>query len=228
MPMSRIIIRVGGSVIASPVNPDLINKYIDLIRQVKLQGHEIAVIVGGGTLAREFINTAKTLNLPSLAQDRIAISVSRLYAQLFLEKLGDLCCDKVATTLDEAADYFSEGKIVIMGGLKPGYTTDTVGALVAERLGAELLLKGTDQDGVYTQDPRKYPNATKLNQLTFDHLTQILECNEHKVGIHQIIDPIAIDILKRNNIKVIIFNGFNPENLLIAAENKPVGTTITN
>jgi uridylate kinase len=108
-------------------------KYADLIRQIKLQGHDIAVIIGGGTLAREFIKIAKNLDLEPDAQDRIAISVSRLYAQLFMEKLGALGCGKVATTLDEAAECFSQGKIVVMGGLKPGHTTDTVGALVAER-----------------------------------------------------------------------------------------------
>jgi uridylate kinase len=226
--MTRLVIRIGGSVVASPVNIDLMSKYADLIRQIKLQGHEIAVILGGGYLAREFIGFAKNLNLEPAAQDRIAISVSRLYAQLFMEKLGDLGCGKVATTLDEAAECFSQGKIVVMGGLKPGHTTDTVGALVAERLAADLLVKGTDQEGVYTKDPRKFPNdAVKLDMLSFDDLSQVLECSEHKVGIHQVLDSMAIDILKRNHVKLVIFNGFKPENLLLAADGKPVGTMIS-
>jgi len=227
MPMTRIIIRIGGSVIASPVNTELIDKYIDLIKQIKQQGHEIAVIVGGGTLAREFINIAKNLNLEPTAQDRIAIAVSRLYAQLFTEKLDTQSYGKVATTLDEASEGFSQGKIVIMGGLKPGHTTDTVGALVAERLNADLMVKGTDQEGVYTKDPRKFLNATKIDHMTFDDLTQTLEYSEHKVGIHQVIDSMAIEILKRNHVKLIVFNGFKPENLLAAANGKNIGTTIT-
>ncbi|MDR2700444.1 MAG: UMP kinase [Nitrososphaerota archaeon] len=224
--MTRIVIRIGGSVIASPVNIDLMNKYVQLIKQIKIQGHEIAVILGGGTLAREFINIAKNLNLEPTAQDRIAISVSRLYAQLFMEKLGDLGCGKVATTLDEAAECFSQKKVVVMGGLKPGHTTDTVGALVAERLNADLLVKGTNQDGVYTKDPRKFSDAVKLDKLTFDDLTHVLEHSEHKVGIHQIIDHMAIDILKRNHLKLIVFNGFKPENLLLAADGQNIGTVI--
>jgi uridylate kinase len=202
------------------------NKYVQLIKQIKIQGHEIAVILGGGTLAREFINIAKNLNLEPTAQDRIAISVSRLYAQLFMEKLGDLGCGKVATTLDEAAECFSQKKVVVMGGLKPGHTTDTVGALVAERLNADLLVKGTNQDGVYTKDPRKFSDAVKLDKLTFDDLTHVLEHSEHKVGIHQIIDHMAIDILKRNHLKLIVFNGFKPENLLLAADGQNIGTVI--
>jgi uridylate kinase len=204
----------------------MMNKYANLIGQIKLQGHELAVILGGGTLAREFIQIAKNLNLESDAQDRIAISVSRLYAQLFMEKLGNLGCDKVATTLDEVAECFAQGKIVVMGGLKPGHTTDTVGALVAERLHADLLIKGTDQEGVYTKDPRKFSDAIKLDEMTFDELTNVLEHSEHKVGVHQIVDHMAIDVLKRNHLKLIIFNGFKPENLIIAANGQNVGTLI--
>jgi uridylate kinase len=224
--LTCIVIRIGGSVIASPVNTDVINKYANLIGQIRLQGHEIAVVLGGGTLAREFISIAKNLNLELDAQDRIAISVSRLCAQLFMEKLGNLACGKVATTLDEAADCFAQGKIVVMGGLKPGHTTDTVGALVAERLKADLLIKGTDQEGIYTKDPRKFPDAIKLNEITFDDLTHVLEHSEHKVGVHQIIDHMAIDILKRNQVKLIVFNGFKPEHLLLAANGQNVGTLI--
>jgi uridylate kinase len=225
--MTRLVVRIGGSVVASPVNTDLMGKYADLIRQIKLQGHEVAVILGGGTLAREFIGIAKNLALEPAAQDRIAISVSRLYAQLFMEKLGDLGCGKVSITLDEAAECFSQGKIVVMGGLKPGHTTDTVGALVAERLNADLLVKGTDQEGVYTKDPRKFSDAVKLDKMTFDDLSRVLEHGEHKVGIHQVIDPMAVEVLKRCSMKVIVFNGFKPENLMLAAEGKNVGTLIT-
>lgn len=225
--MTRLVVRIGGSVVASPVNTDLMGKYADLIRQIKLAGHEVAVILGGGTLAREFIGIARNLNLEHDAQDRIAISVSRLYAQLFMEKLGDLGCGKVAISLDEAAECFSQGKIVVMGGLKPGHTTDTVGALVAERLDADLLVKGTDQEGVYTKDPRKFPDAIKLEKMTFDDLSRVLEHGEHKVGIHQVIDPMAVEVLKRSHMKVIVFNGFKPENLLVAADGKNVGTVIS-
>jgi len=114
-----------------------------------------------------------------------------------------------------------------MGGLKPGHTTDTVGALVAERLNADLLVKGTDQDGVYTKDPRKFSDAVKLDEITFDDLMRVLEHSEHRVGIHQIIDPITIDVLKRNHLKLIVFNGFKPENLLLAVNGQNVGTLIS-
>ena len=222
----RLVVRLGGSVVASPVNIELMAKYADLINMVKAQGHEIAVVVGGGALAREFIKIAKDLGLEMQGQDEIAISVSRLYAQLFLKRLGKAGCSKVAITLDEAAQCFSERKIVVMGGLKPGITTDAVAALVAERLKANLLVKGTDQEGVYDKDPRNNSDAVKMDNLTFEDLPKIFGDSIHRAGIHQIIDPEAIKVLKRHRVKLIVVNGFKPENILSAVNGEKVGTVI--
>jgi uridylate kinase len=223
----RVVVRIGGSVVASPVNTELMSKYADLLRALKEQGHEVAVVVGGGSLAREFIAIAKNLGLEEQAQDEIAISVSRLFAQLFLKKLGDISGRKVALTLDDVAECLSEGKIVVMGGLKPGITTDAVAALVAERINAKLLVKGTDQDGVYDKDPRKHADAVRLDRLSFDDLPRIFEESKHKAGMHQIIDPVAVKILKRERIKLIVVNGFKPENVLAAVNGESVGTVVT-
>jgi uridylate kinase len=223
----RLVVRIGGSVVASPVNTDLMGKYADLIVTISKQGHEVAVVLGGGALAREFILIAKSLGLDMVAQDEIAISCSRLFAQLFLKKLGEEGCSKVAVTLDEAAECLSEGKIVVMGGLKPGITTDAVAALVAERIDAELLVKGTDQDGVYDKDPRKHSDAVMLDRLSIDDLSKVFGESVHKAGIHQIIDPEAIKVLKRKRLKLVVVNGFKPENILAALKGENVGTVIS-
>ena len=223
----RLVVRIGGSVVASPPNTVLIGKYADLIKAVKAQGHEVAVVVGGGSLAREFIKIARDLGLEMQAQDEIAISCSRLFAQLFLKRLGEAGCSKVAVTIEEAAKCLEEGKILVMGGLKPGITTDTVAALVAERVGADFMVKGTDQEGIYNKDPRKHPDALKLDCLSFEDLPKIFEENVHKAGIHQIVDPEAIKVLKRHRVKLVVFNGFKPENLLAAVKGEKVGTIIS-
>jgi uridylate kinase len=223
----RVVLRIGGSVVASPINTELMSKYAEMVRTLKKRGHEVAVVVGGGSLAREFIAVAKKLGLNEQAQDEVAISVSRLFAQLFLKKLGDMSCSKVALTLDDAAECLSEGKIMVMGGLKPGITTDAVAALVAERVKADLLVKGTDQDGVYDKDPRKHANAVKLDRLSFDDLPKLFEENQHKAGMHQIIDPEAVKVLKRERVKLVVVNGFKPENVLAAVDGERVGTVVT-
>jgi uridylate kinase len=222
----RIVLRIGGSVVASPVNTELMSKYADLLKTLKKQGHEVAVVVGGGSLAREFIAIAKKLGLDEQAQDEIAISVSRLFAQLFLEKLGEMSGRKVALTLDDAAKFLNEGKIVLMGGLKPGITTDAVAALVAERVKADLLVKGTDQDGVYNKDPRKHADAVKLDHLSFDDLSSVFSENKHKAGMHQIIDPEAVKVLKRGHMKLVVVNGFKPENILAAVKGEKIGSVV--
>lgn len=223
----RVVLRIGGSVVASPVNTELISKYAELLKTLKTQGHEVAVVVGGGTLAREFISIAKNLELDEQAQDEIAISVSRVFAQLLLKKLGNLSCNAVPLTVDAAAECLSKGKIVIMGGLKPGMTTDSVAALIAERISADLLVKGTNQDGVYDKDPKKHRDAVKIDHLSFDDLASVFSESKHKAGIHQIIDPEAVKILKRQQVRLIVVNGFAPKNILAAVAGESVGTVIS-
>jgi uridylate kinase len=222
----RIVLRIGGSVVASPVNTVLVGKYVELLKKLRRTGHEVAGVVGGGALAREFISIAKNLELGERSQDELAISVSRIFAQLFLEKLGEMGCEKVPLTVEDLVKCVCEGRIAVMGGLRPGMTTDTVAALVAERIGADLLVKGTDQEGVYTKDPEKHKDAVKLDRISYEELSQVFSEDKHKAGIHQIIDPEAVRILKSRRVKVIVVNGFKPENVLLAVDGKPVGTLI--
>ena len=222
----RLVLRIGGSVIASPINPALINKYMDVLKDLKMQGHELAVVVGGGALARDFIKVAKNLGLDESAQDEVAISVSRIFAQLFLKKLGELCCKVVPLTVEDAVKCLQDGKVAVMGGLKPGMTTDTVAALIAEKVNADLLIKATDQEGIYNKDPRKHADAVLLKHLSFEELSNVFAEDRHKAGIHQILDPEAVKILKRERVRVVVVNGFNPENILAVVKGKQVGTLI--
>jgi uridylate kinase len=222
----RVVLRIGGSVIASPINPDLITQYVALLKDLRAKGHEVAVVVGGGTLAREFIGIAKRLKLEEEAQDKIAISVSRLFAQLFLEKLGDIGCGAVPLTIEETAKCLSKGKVAVMGGLKPGMTTDTVAALIVKKVKADLLVKASDQDGVYNKDPRRYSDAVRFDHLSFETLSLVFTKDKHEAGIHQILDPEAIRLLRSRKAKVVVVNGFRPENVLMAVDGKRVGTWI--
>ncbi|MEM3731771.1 MAG: UMP kinase [Candidatus Bathyarchaeia archaeon] len=222
----RVVVRIGGSVIASPINPKLIDDYVKILKRLKNKGHDVVVVVGGGALAREFIEVARNLGLREEDQDEVAISVSRIFAQLFMKKLGKLGCGKVISSVEEASECLSLGKIGVLGGLKPGMTTDTVAALVAERVGADMVIKATDQDGVYTKDPRKHADAVKLDRLSFEDLALFFSEDKHKAGIHQIIDPEAIRVLKRVRVKFVVVNGFNPENVLLAVKGERVGTII--
>ena len=222
----RIVLRIGGSVVASPVNPRLISEYAEIIRALRVQNHQVVVVVGGGALAREFIGVARSLGLKQKAQDEIAISASRIFAQLFLKRIGNAGCEHVPLNVEEVVKCVGKGKVAVMGGLKPGMTTDAVAALVAEELEANLLVKATDQEGIFDKDPEKHADAVKLDHLKFRDLTRVCVEDKHKAGIHQVIDPEAIRILQRTRVKVIVVDGFKPKNVVMAVEGKRVGTLV--
>jgi len=222
----RIVVRVGGSVVASPPNPVLIGKYTDLLKNLRKQGHEVVAVVGGGALARDFIRVAGELGLDEAKRDWAAIHVSRLFAQLFVMRLGEAGCGTMPVSLDEAFGCLKRGKIVVMGGLKPGMTTDTVAAMMGERMKADLLVKASDVDGVFTKDPKKHSDAKKIDELGFDDLSRLFEENKHKAGIHQILDPEAVKILEKKRMRMVVVNGFKPENVLLAVKGEKVGTSI--
>jgi len=222
----RVVIRIGGSVVASPPNPEIMSKYASLLRELKDLGHELVVVVGGGSVARDFINIAKDMGLSEFDQDEVAIRVSRILAQLLDMRLGDFGLGSVPTSVDGAVQGLKTGKIVVMGGIKPGMTTDAVAAMVADRVGAELLVKATDQNGIYSKDPRRYPGAEKIDKLSFDDLFRLFEENKHRAGIHQVLDPEAVRILQEGRTKTVVVNGFKPENILLAVRGEKVGTII--
>lgn len=222
----RIVVRVGGSVVASPLNASLIGRYVELLETLGAQGHEVVAVVGGGSLAREFIRVAAELGLQEAERDWSAIHVSRLLAQLFALSLGEAGCGGVPTSVDEAEECLKQGKVVVMGGLRPGMTTDSVAALVGEKIKADLLVKGSNVDGIYTKDPNKYDDAEKLDSLRFEDLTSLFEMSKHKAGINQIIDPEAVKILQRCKLKTVVVDGYDAGNVAAAVSGKKVGTII--
>ena len=223
----RVTVRIGGSVVASPLNPRLIGGYAGTIRVLRQAGHELAVVVGGGSISREFIKAAREAGLNEEAQDEVAISISRVIAQMLAIRIGGLEWKRIPTTLEEAVETLRERGVVVMGGLKPGMTTDTVAALLASKIKADMIVKATDQEGIYTKDPRKHPDAEKLDELTFEELIEHLESKRHRAGIHQILDPEAVKILRKSRIKTVVVNGFDPENIIRALEGEKIGTVIS-
>jgi len=222
----KVVVRIGGSVLASPPDPVVINKYVSLLEDLKGQGHEVVAVVGGGSVARDFIRIAEEMGLSESEQDEIAILVSRLIAQLLVKGLGDLGSRTVPASIDEAVDLLKGGVVVVMGGLKPGMTTDAVAAMLAERLGADLLVKATDQEGIYSKDPKKHPDAKKIDVLSFDDLFRLFEEDRHRAGIHQVLDPEAVRLLQKKRTRTIVVNGFDPKNIALAVRGEKIGTVI--
>jgi uridylate kinase len=221
-----IVLRIGGSITASPINLELISRYVNLLLELVREGNKVVAVVGGGSLAREYIQYGRELGLEEEAQDWLAIEVSRLHARLINLKLDGCGKGEVETSVAEVLESFEERSVVVVGGLSPGMTTDSVAALIAREARADILVKATDQDGIYTNDPREYPEAKKLDAITFTDLQSLFKKSKHSAGIHQILDPVAVRILREAKVRTIVVNGFDPENVKRAIQGERIGTRI--
>ncbi len=189
--------------------------------------HHLVVVTGGGQTARYYIRAAREMEVPESLCDHLGILVSRLNARLLVDGLGEYAFPKVPTTIDELKHYFASGKIVAMGGLTPGHSTNAVAAIAAETIKADLFVNATDVDGVYTSDPSRDSKAKKLDEVTPDKLHEILSKTEITAGAYDLMDPLALRIIQRSKISTVILNGRLPENVLKALQNEAVGTRVT-
>lgn len=222
----KIVVKIGGSVIASPLNPELVLQYCQVLKSLKAKGHQIVAVVGGGKVAREFISIAEKVGLSNKEKDEIAILVSRLNAQLIARALGESSSKEIPSSVKQVSRLLAAEKIVVLGGLRPGITTDTVAAIVLKSINSKILVKATDQDGIYDADPRKFPTAKKFDRLSYSDLHKIVSQEEHKPGTHEILDLRSIKILECEKAKIIVINGSNPENILLAIEGRRLGTVV--
>jgi uridylate kinase len=219
----KILIKISGKII-NPDNPSLIKSYADIIKNLHSQGYRVAVVVGGGKYARNYISSAKALGLNDAQADMIGIEIARVNALLLALAIGDDSYTPIPRSIDSILTAWSTGKIVVVGGLQPGQSTAAVAAVVAESLGIKTILYATDVDGVYDKDPRKYSDAKKLDIVTIEQLKEIVS-QRFEAGGYELLDPLALQIVKRSCIDVIVFNGMDPLNVYKAVNNS-TGTKI--
>jgi uridylate kinase len=220
----KAVLRIGGSVLGSPPSAKVVNAYADVISDLNYEGHSIAVIVGGGPISREYIKSAADMGLSSYQQDTVAIHASRLNARLVAMKLGGV--SSVPTSIDGMLQRLARNRVAVMGGLKPGITTDTVAAIVAQRWRADILVKASDQNGIYTEDPRVNKKAKKLDKITYDKMKEILG-GSHRPGIHSIVDPVAVDQLTESRVRLVVLNGNDPKAVVKAIHGEKIGTVVS-
>ena len=168
------------------------------------------VVTGGGVAARDYINVARSVGANEVACDFIGIEVTRLNAQLLISALGDNAFPEPPRTYKEAEAALTSGKIVVMGGVIPGQTTDAVSAILAEYMGADLMIIATSVDGVYSADPTTDPDAVKFEKMTAKELVNIVMSTEMKAGSKSPVDPLAAKIIERCNIETIVMDGNDP------------------
>jgi uridylate kinase len=176
-------------------------------------------------VARDYIRVARSLGADEATLDELGIRVARLNATLMIAALGEAAYPQVAETLEEAAQYLLSGRIVVAGGLHPGHSTNAVAALIAERVKAEKLINATDVEGVYTADPRQDPSARLLEEIGVEELARLLEGGSIQAGAYELMDPLALKIIRRSRIPTLIVK-CSPNTLAEALRGRKVGTRI--
>ncbi|HHY00329.1 MAG TPA: UMP kinase [Methanothermobacter sp.] len=220
----RIVITIGGSIIIKDHNYKKFQDYATVLRDMATE-HQVMVVVGGGRTARDYIGVARDLEASEAICDDIGIEVTRLNARLLITALGEDAYPRVPHNFSQALEFSLSGKIVIMGGTEPAHSTDAVGSILAEFIGADLLLNATSVDGLFDKDPNKYPEAQIIEEITPKYMMEMLADKEMKAGTYEFLDKTAIQIIGRSKIRTVILNGENPENLKKAINDK-IGTLI--
>ena len=221
----KAVLKLGGFIFDSELSDKIIDRYAGILREFSKR-NRLVVVTGGGSIARKYITAARDLGASEFFCDQIGIHVSRLNARLLATALRESACQKIPESPDDLVESLNSELIVVIGGLQPGQSTNAVAALAAEAMHADLLVNATKVDGAYTTDPRRDPNAKKLDEVTPDQLMKILSTEGFKAGEYDLMDPLALRIIKRSNIHTVIVDGSDSSNIEKALRGKRIGTRI--
>jgi len=212
------------------MDPAVINQYAADIKSIIELGVEVAVVIGGGNIYRG-MNEAES-GIERAHGDymgMLATVINGMAMQAGLEKVGVYTRLQSAIKMEQIAEpyirrrairHLEKGRVVIFGAGtgNPYFTTDTAGSLRAIEINADVILKGTRVDGIYTADPEKDPTATKFNSITFQ------ECLSQNLGV---MDRTAFTLCMENKLPIIVFDMNKPGNLKKVVMGEQVGTVVT-
>ena len=222
----RAVVKLGGALFRREPDVAALKDMGKTLRDFVEKGNQLVVVAGGGENARIYIGAARKLGAEESTCDLLGIQITRANAELMRLALGSTASTKIPTTLGDLPHFTGSGKVVVMGGLQPGQSTNAVAALAAEITRSEILVNGTDVDGVYTEDPKKNPKAKLIRSVDVGKLLSLAMAGEVFAGHYELLDPLAIKILQRAKIPTRFVSLEDPENILDALHGKDVGTKI--
>ena len=224
--MDTVVISIGGSILIQEKDDIGFFKKLASTLLEKSKEHKLFVVTGGGKIAREYIHIGRELGASETYLDEIGIDITRLNARLLIQALGDTTYHMPARIIEEALQAGKTHQVVVMGGLHPGFTTDAVSAMMAERVNAVRLVNATSVPGVFTADPKKDPSAKLIKKMNYDELIDIVDKADRGAGPHIVFDPLAARIIKRSHIKTIVCDGRNLQALMSAIDGDEVAGTL--
>jgi uridylate kinase len=231
----RILLKLSGEALrekgaTETISPEIVTRLAKDIQAVHKLGVEVGIVIGGGNIWRGL--TASHRGMERTTADymgMLATVINGLAIQAAIEEFGIETRVQTAIRMDSVAEPFirrravkhlDEGRIVIFvaGTGNPFFSTDTAAALRANEIGAEVLLKATKVDGIYTADPMKDKKAKRYDRITH------AEALSKKLAV---MDSTAFSLCQDNQMPIIVFDLFTPGNLTSVVLGKPVGTQVT-
>jgi uridylate kinase len=221
--MNTLVISLGGSII---VPGEIDTAFLKRFREIILRREQtrFLIICGGGTICRKYQHVAKeTAAVTKADLDWIGIQATRLNAELVRSIFGTMAYKKVIHDPDEPID--TDKRIIIGAGFKPGSSTDLRAVQLAERFGAGQVINMSNIDHVYSEDPKKNPDAVKLTHVSWADFRKLVG-DEWDPGLNMPFDPIASRAAEAAGLTVVII-GNDIENLENLLKGEPFrGTTI--
>ena len=193
----------------------------DLFKKISKE-YKLFVIVGGGKIARRYIQLGRELGFDEDTLDLIGIDVTRVNARIITNLLG-VSNKEIPHTTDEAMKL--DKSIVVMGGTDPKHSTDLVGAELAQKTHAVRFVNATNVDGIYDKDPNKYKDAKQLKEVTIDQLIEQYGTKWGTAGKNIFMDEPALEIIKRAKLATSIVNGKRLDQLEKALTGQPFDGT---
>ncbi len=233
MKYKRILLKLSGEALMGSqqygIDPKRLSDYASEIKSITDQKVQVAIVIGGGNIFRGMAGVATGVDrVQGDYMGMLATVINSMALQAALEKKGmktkllsGIAIEPVAEAMSrrKAISHLEKGEVVIISGGtgNPFFTTDSASALRAVEIKADVILKGTRVDGVYTADPEKHPDAVKYDTLTFDEAYQ--------KGLH-IMDLTAFTLCRENDLPIIVFDMNTNGNLLKVVSGDKVGTLI--
>ena len=230
----RVLLKLSGESLMGDKNygldPKMLSLYAEEIKKVVKLGVQVAVVIGGGNIYRG-MNEMET-GIERAHGDymgMLATVINGMALQAALEKIGIKTRLQSAIEMEQVAEpyirrrairHLEKGRVVIFGAGtgNPYFTTDTAGSLRAIEMNAEVILKGTRVDGIYTADPEKDKTAEKLEQISFDDAI--------RKGL-KVMDMTAFTLCHENNLPIIVFDINRPGNLAAVVNGEKIGTLVS-
>lgn len=233
MKYQRILLKLSGEAIMGSQNggidPAVVNMIADQVKEIRALDVEIALVIGGGNIFRGVSGATKGMDrVTGDHMGMLATMINALALQDGLEKKGlqtrvmsGMEMPRVAENYirRRAMRHLEKGRVVIFGAGtgNPYFSTDTAAALRANEINAQVVMKATNVDGVYTADPKKDPAATKYDHITFQ---EVLEKDL------KVMDAAAIALCRENRLPILVFNMMKPGGLVAAVNGDHEGTLV--